>query len=779
MLEASTLPCRAMPTPEYSPDELTELLSGLMPDIPGYRVMRLIGRGGMSYVYLGVQESLDRQVAIKVIRPDALKDEVSKLRFEKEARTIAKLQHPCIVGIHEVGRTEQGLLFYVMPFLSRGHVGERNLTGDEPRIIEVLRALLWALEYSHARGVVHRDVKSENVLFDNADRPVLADFGIALSRLDRARITGNGLAIGSSPHMAPEQARGDSVDGRADLYSLGVLTYELLCGHLPFQNPDPLGLALMHAVDPIPRLPPGKEHWQPFIDGAMAKAPGARYADAREMILALDKAEAAAIRLASPPSIRPWPTIAELARPVLALRWSRQLTAGLAAVAATLAIIIAAATLWPAGERSPAPAESLAIAQPQSQSRTVTQAQAPEVEHRQTTDEPVLATQAEDTAGDEPVASIPEPAPAPPPPPGARELAAAAQQITRRRLTQPTGDNALESLRAARRLVPQAPELAHLGDRWMTAATPFLADSMRNGNTDAARALWLSAATLATELELRSTSAWARLERTAATPLLERMQQALAATDIEAVRGVKAEAIALGIDPAAFGPWWSQPLIIAKPGDGLRSGQSELVIAELPAEGRPGLAVMSHAVTRDSYARFAAETSRPAAACRIRTAMMTMRKRSWDSPGFPQSGDHPVVCASIADAHAYAAWLGARDGNRYRLPDTAQWRRLADLPAPAAACKDGRIVCDRKGTVAAHAGAAAIPGVLAMHGNVREWQSDCAAGCRRQATVGFSWRDGVAKPGSRNDEDVDPQFGYDDIGFRLVREIASHELEVR
>ena len=107
-------------TPEFSPDELDELLSGVLPDIPGYRVLRLLGRGGMSYVYLGVEESLDRQVAIKVIKPVALQDEVSMQRFEKEARTIAKLQHPCIVGIHAVGRMELGLLYYVMPYLSRG-----------------------------------------------------------------------------------------------------------------------------------------------------------------------------------------------------------------------------------------------------------------------------------------------------------------------------------------------------------------------------------------------------------------------------------------------------------------------------------------------------------------------------------------------------------------------------------------------------------------------------------------------------------------------------------
>ncbi|MEO6172932.1 MAG: serine/threonine-protein kinase, partial [Arenimonas sp.] len=274
---------------ELSPEELSALLSSYMPDIPGYRVLRRIGKGGMSQVYLGVQESLDRQVAIKVMSPEALADEVSKQRFEQEARTIAKLEHPCIVGIHEVGRSHQGLMYYVLPYLAKGHLGQRDFTNDEARTFEVLRALLSALEYAHARGIVHRDVKAENVLFDNADRPLLTDFGIALSKKDNTRITTAGLAVGSGGYMAPEQARGEAVDGRADLYSVGVLAYELVTGRLPYLANDPLSLALMHAQDPIPRLSHDRKHWQGFIDRAMAKIPENRFRNAQQMLSALNQ----------------------------------------------------------------------------------------------------------------------------------------------------------------------------------------------------------------------------------------------------------------------------------------------------------------------------------------------------------------------------------------------------------------------------------------------------------------------------------------------------------
>src|SRR5690606_11874197 len=148
-------------------------------------------------------------------------------------------EHPHVVTIHEVGRTRGGLPYYAMPYMPRGHLGQRSFrkqvaVGDERRVLEIIRALLSALEYAHGHGVVHRDVKAENVLFDDSARPLLADFGIALRRGYGPRVTATGMAVGSTAYMAPEQARGEDVDGRADLYSLAVLLWELLTGALPF-----------------------------------------------------------------------------------------------------------------------------------------------------------------------------------------------------------------------------------------------------------------------------------------------------------------------------------------------------------------------------------------------------------------------------------------------------------------------------------------------------------------------------------------------------------------
>jgi serine/threonine-protein kinase PpkA len=258
------------------------------PRIAGYRFLRRLGQGGMATVYLATQESLGRPVSIKVVEREALQDEISRQRFENEARTIAQFTHPGIVGIHEVGRTDDGQMYYIMPYLANGDLSRSNMRNDEPRIVEVLRTLLSALGYAHDRGTVHRDVKQENILLDSNNQPLLADFGISLSRSDTSRLTTAGLSVGSSGYMSPEQARGEEVDARADLYSVGVLTYVLLTGEMPFHAPDALGLALKHAQDAIPRLPRGKRQWQHFIDRAMAKSPAQRFHNAQQMLVALD-----------------------------------------------------------------------------------------------------------------------------------------------------------------------------------------------------------------------------------------------------------------------------------------------------------------------------------------------------------------------------------------------------------------------------------------------------------------------------------------------------------
>lgn len=759
------------PTPDLSPDELSELLSAYMPDIPGYRVLRRLGQGGMSYVYLGVQESLDRQVAIKVIAPTALKDEISKLRFEREARTIAKLQHPAIVSIHDVGRTELGLLYYVMPFLPRGHLGQRELVNDEPRLIAILRALLWGLDYAHERGVVHRDIKSENVLFDNVDRPLLTDFGIAMHRSDRHRVTDGGFALGSATHMAPEQARGEKVDGRADLYSIGVLAYDKLMGELPFQADGPLQMAVRHSVDPIPRLPAHKAHWQAFIDRALAKMPDARFGSAQEMMAALDRIEQARLD-AGAPALPPDEAITA-PRAALPAAAKRAINPLFVATAALVVLVLALIVAWQAWNQRGSPAAVVdaieAIAEPAAlpaptparsdapmggqaaAAMTVLQAPpSPEAEAPPALPELLPPTDevAPEEAIDPAIAALP---------PLQQALHFAGLQIRQRRLTQPPGANAQESLLRAQALGAEARELARLGEAWLAAAGPYVEKSFAAGAAEPDRRLHEAAVRLAQALALTDSEAWQALQEAPRDWLRGRLRAALDAGDVEALRAARSQAQALSIAPAALEPEWSQGIVQARIGQRL-AGLPAQQLLRLPQGNRPGLAGLIEPVSRDEYARFAAATGRAAASCKIRSAAFNLRKRRWDAPGFDQAAAEPVVCVSLADAEAYAQWLGQQEGRRYRLPTAQEWQVLP-AAAAAEACRTQPATCARPD-------------------QVREWSAPCADGCARQPLLGFGRRE-AEQPERERESAVDPAHGYDDVGFRLVREVARAELEQR
>jgi serine/threonine-protein kinase PpkA len=261
-------------------------------DIPGYRIMRSVGRGGMADVYLAIQLSLGRHVAIKVLAAERTPSDDLVSRFEQEARIIARLDHPHIVGIFDVGRTSTGQLYYTMPHMPNGDLSTRDLSQDQTVVIEIVRAICQALAYAHEQGIVHRDVKPENVLFDKLNRPLLADFGIALSsNVGQTRVTREGNTLGSVAYMSPEQARGKPLDGRSDIYSLGVVCYECLTGKLPFSGEDSMSVALAHVEQPVPRLPSARMHWQSFLDKAMAKRLEDRFQTAQEMLDALDSVQ--------------------------------------------------------------------------------------------------------------------------------------------------------------------------------------------------------------------------------------------------------------------------------------------------------------------------------------------------------------------------------------------------------------------------------------------------------------------------------------------------------
>lgn len=243
----------------------------------------------MATVFLATQDSLQREVALKVMAPALAADRTFAQRFVGEARTIGELNHPNIVSIHDVGVTEDKLHYFSMQLLSGGDLEQRIPDGiPERELLRIIQPICSALGHAHERGFVHRDVTPGNIMFDPADQPVLTDFGIARVVSEATRMTATGLSMGTSYYMSPEQARGRNVDARSDIYSLGAVIVEVLTGKPPYEGDDSFAVAYAHVYEPVPKLPPRFLRWQEFIARCMAKAPADRYDSMAEVVAVLE-----------------------------------------------------------------------------------------------------------------------------------------------------------------------------------------------------------------------------------------------------------------------------------------------------------------------------------------------------------------------------------------------------------------------------------------------------------------------------------------------------------
>lgn len=258
--------------------------------IPGYEIECEIGRGGMATVYRAVQQSLSRQVAIKVLARGPDDDDEFAQRFKKEGRILAQLLHPNIVTIYDIGVSENNQLFLSMEYLSGGTLRDRIKLGlSFDSAIHIIRSIAKALGYAHEKGVIHRDVKPSNIMFRHDGAPVLTDFGVArvVAGSNTVR-TLTGLTVGSPGYMSPEQAMGQGATIQSDLYSLGVVLYEMLAGHPPYQADNSLAVVLKHLHDAIPRLPREHANLQPILNKLLAKKPTDRFRDTSEFLKAFN-----------------------------------------------------------------------------------------------------------------------------------------------------------------------------------------------------------------------------------------------------------------------------------------------------------------------------------------------------------------------------------------------------------------------------------------------------------------------------------------------------------
>lgn len=259
--------------------------------IPGYEVLRELGRGGMASVYLALQRSLDRMVALKVMKRDIDDLEKFERRFLLEGRTMAKIPHRNIVAVYDIVKGVYET-YIAMEFLDGGSLSDRMKAGlSLASTISIVVQLAKALQFAHEQGVIHRDLKPANIMFRDAQTPVLTDFGIARRKDDSApRLTESGMLVGTPTYMSPEQIGDIDVDGRSDLYSLGVLFYELLVGTPPFVADTSIAVLTAHLTSTPPRLPQQLADFQPVMDRLLAKDRENRYPSLDVFCAALKRA---------------------------------------------------------------------------------------------------------------------------------------------------------------------------------------------------------------------------------------------------------------------------------------------------------------------------------------------------------------------------------------------------------------------------------------------------------------------------------------------------------
>jgi serine/threonine-protein kinase PpkA len=702
--------------------------------VAGYSIKREIGVGGMATVYLAVQDSLEREVALKVMTPALVTDPNFSRRFLMEARTLASLSHPNIVAVYDVGVTGEQLHYFSMQHLPGGDFAARIKAGPPApaEIARVLAGVARALGFAHLRGFVHRDVSPANILFDASDNPVLTDFGIARAVTRTSRLTNAGASVGTSHYMSPEQARGGNVDARSDLYSLGAVAYEALTGQPPFDGEDGFAIAYAHVFEPVPRLPAAFAAWQALIDQALAKDPAERFADSEAFIVAVEAvASRSGFSLAGPPArstgLHEVPSGLQLPQsgpsPIAAVDTLRE---GLAAAApvpepaapvsrnrglvpAIAAIVLGLGGLGVAAWLSQAPKDASPSPVPPATApvlvapSTLPPAPAPEVPVDGVVDPLDGVPGAEGSATDPALPEDPEAE--------RRAIASGAQDpiatllalgradLAAQRLGNPPGRNALERYRLALRLAERFrsdadAERARQGLIEVAAAYAGLAErELAAGKPSAFMDFQRRAAEIAASVPEGATLAGEITKRNGALrdEALQLAAKAVAAWDRDAARAAFERALVFDPASTAAQRGLRGAERIGRPGyvfrDALGAGQGpEMVVVD---SGGRRLAAARNETTLAEFRAFwadggAAERGeRPS--CRNREGFFSgSRSRGFEAPAITQGADHPVVCVAAADADAYAQWLSRRTGKRYRLPTAAEWLALAaKAPAPA------------------------------------------------------------------------------------------------
>ena len=684
-----------------------------------YQITERLGRGGMADVYKAFHKDLEVYRAIKFIRPELGESEDFRTRFLKEAQGVARLQHPNIVGIYDFGAT--GDRYYMVMEMVEGRSLKQILKSEGglsiDRSVALVKAVAGALAYAHDQGLIHRDIKPDNIMVDQRGRPVLMDVGIAKLITGDAKITQTGHLIGTPAYMAPEQSKALDVGPPTDIYALSVVLFELLTGHTPFEADTPMAVVLKSLSDPIP-MPRSfnaniSEELQGVILKGTAKDMGERYQSALEFIAALDRAMDKIRPTMEPTVVLPAP--------------ASNVTAGSSAltfvVVALLFVVLGGGLAWWILGRDAGAADGVpAVAGSEATGAETPVATIPPV----AITTPGIGAESPAPAGSPPAEL---PAPVQPPPPMDPAVTISPQpadaQVRIEGVEQPYAPGMRLAPGTYQVTVEKPGYIAWRGpievtDRDFVQAVQLAPQAPVEKVTQSPGADSQAQAPATAQQRLADTARAEEAQRVAAEQAQETRRQEQARKEEAAVKDVK-NLLARALPEMV-------PIPAGRFMMGCPAADTACLPAEQPAhEVHVGAFRLSrYEITFDQYDAFATAT----------------RRTRPDDKGWGR-GNRPVINVNWEDAQAFVAWLSQLGGKRFRLPTEAEWEYAArggvqttyvwgnEIGLGQANCTGCGSNWDGDRTSPAGSFAANAFGLHDVHGNVWEWVQDC-------------WQDGYA-----------------------------------
>lgn len=724
----------------------------------------------MSAVYLGRQISLQRKVAIKVLKKLVMDDKSLAERFVDEAKTVASLDHPHIISIYEAKKLPSGLAYFTMPYLTHGDFGEIICTNSD-HLIELLCQICDGLSHAHKHGIIHRDLKPENILFDQFGRIKIADFGIAISQHAK-RKTKETQLLGSAHYMSPEQIQSREINNQSDIYSLGCIIHEKLTGDHVFQAGNDFSILMSHINKPIPELPTALAEWQPIINQCLAKDPKQRFKDVKALkdaLLAIKYSKQPAVVIDEPP-----PTALKPFKPIYML-------AGAGALALMLMV-----ALWITSTSSDEAVDAQKIIDAQllaEQNAAALQAEqdqakALELEARiieknnQTAEERVDLT---DNLDNETINQMSIEV----------KLDEAQQLLKQYRLTKPKGDNAADKFQAILLEQPQNQAaragLNQVGSYYFNLIERKIEDNDIQDALTHVQSLVEYFDDYKVDRELFESQISNIITTTHSL-----VNQAVTTRRKNPQSELYLQMADLLMPNYAFvadlkDSYNSMP----QTGDAVADllGHDFIYFAASQGSGLKDFMFSTNEVTVEQFARFAGDQFTEEKCHHY--DKQPFFKKTWQKPPFDQNNQHPVVCITAANAQAYAQWLSQQTGHNYRLPTAAEFQYINQQLQPPNNCQSANlagaeVADENKATEQRHkcndqqVFTAPVKSLQAhkkihnLNGNVSEWVNNC--GAQASCAIGTSWQSGI---GETNNTALKANSSetYSHVGFRLVREI--------